>query len=75
MFGLFSARIGMWAALAAAVLALGGFIYWQGGKSARMERDALQDQIDTGRRIDDAGEDIGGRDDDGILDWLHNRSQ
>lgn len=64
-----------WIGAGAVVLALAGGIYWLGGRDARHEADELRAQIETDRRMDDAAEDMRGRDDDGILDWLFKRGQ
>lgn len=54
MIGLLFSRAGLWALVVAAALAVGAWIYWQGGKDARREDDGLRDHITTRERIDNA---------------------
>lgn len=52
-------RLYVIAALCVAVMAAAGALYWAGGKDARRERDALQEQLDTAERMRDADPDFG----------------
>ncbi|TRW94943.1 hypothetical protein FNJ84_17780 [Paracoccus sp. M683] len=54
MIALLLSRAGLLALAVAGVAALGGWVYWQGGKDARREADGLRDHITTRERIDNA---------------------
>lgn len=71
MIALLTSRAGLWALAVAAVIAVGGWLYWQGGKEARREADALRDDISAWERVNDA--DIGSGDPDDDIDWLRSR--
>ena len=56
-----------------AIIAVAGLVYWAG--YSRRDADDLRDHISTTERINEAEDDIGSRDDAGVLDWLHERSK
>ena len=74
MMGLLSGR---WLLHLGAALAAGLCIWWIIDTNARLNalNDALRARIEARERMDDAETDIRGRDDGGIIDWLHRRGQ
>lgn len=72
-------RVLPWRALvpAIAVLAAGAGLWWLIDSRARLaaENDALRARIEAQERMDHVADDLRGRDDDGIREWLHRRGQ
>ncbi|VDS07937.1 hypothetical protein PARHAE_01117 [Paracoccus haematequi] len=72
-----TALTGRWLLPLGAVLAACLCIWWLIDSRADLsaENDALRARIEAQERMDHVEDDLRGRDNDGIRDWLHRRSQ